>query len=436
MSDSLLQEFAEEAIDLLGDAENSLLEMEKTRFNEEAYNSIFRAFHSLKGSSGMMGLSDIQKHMHLCEDYFQNLKETPDELIAQIDYFLDSVDHTRKLLNGETVQFTYSSSQQKIKAEEKKSAETKSSSPASQEELKQLDRIPCDIYIALSNTKFKKLIHQNSAPESLDLEVMKKNKIDQLYIKASDYFYFESAIYSDEDKQSHLEQIKVKEDDRDNLREILIDLGYSKITINKFFDYIDNLVNSEKEVDIQKLLKGIDDSVGSFLFNHSFLTVVTGLTYLKKQSWTNSENERKYIKAAMMHDAGYGKPEYAWYESSLSKLDKESDLAEEIKYELKHHDEIIMEKLKNLGEHDDDVVKIIQCHHLSKEQVNTTPATTFTRLASVFYLSHKLTIELYRQAFSPKKRGEAFEKIENLFKNGPYGKIGDDFCRELKEVLL
>ncbi len=107
MSDSILDEFSVEALDLLEEAEEALLSLEADGFSEENYNKIFRAFHSLKGSAGMMGLLEIQKHMHLAEDLFQNYKEDESSLIANIDFFLNAVDHTKKLLNGEVISFKY-----------------------------------------------------------------------------------------------------------------------------------------------------------------------------------------------------------------------------------------------------------------------------------------------------------------------------------------
>lgn len=109
MSDSLLEEFSIEAFELLDDAEDALLLIEGADEDglKSAYDRIFRSFHSLKGSAGMMGLMEIQKHMHLSEDLFEKLNGNFSELHEHVDFFLDVIDHTRLLLKGESANFDY-----------------------------------------------------------------------------------------------------------------------------------------------------------------------------------------------------------------------------------------------------------------------------------------------------------------------------------------
>jgi chemotaxis protein histidine kinase CheA len=100
-------EFNIEAKELLDDIEEGLLELESDCESEDAYNRVYRALHSLKGASGMMGFDEVQEHIHRTEDKFQELKENRKKLKECIDYFLSSVDHSRLLLSGETEKFNY-----------------------------------------------------------------------------------------------------------------------------------------------------------------------------------------------------------------------------------------------------------------------------------------------------------------------------------------
>ena len=52
----LLSEFITESRELLEDSETSLLELENDPEDFEAINKIFRAFHTVKGTSGFLGL--------------------------------------------------------------------------------------------------------------------------------------------------------------------------------------------------------------------------------------------------------------------------------------------------------------------------------------------------------------------------------------------
>lgn len=107
MDNPLLAEFSVEAGELLDESEDALLELDKGKDPQECYNLVFRCFHSLKGSAGMMGLDDMQKHMHLVEDRFQSFSDKVEELKGMVDYFLMSIDVAREIMKGNAVEFDY-----------------------------------------------------------------------------------------------------------------------------------------------------------------------------------------------------------------------------------------------------------------------------------------------------------------------------------------
>lgn len=102
-----LLEFKTEAMELLDQAEDSLLKIDKGASYKANYDSIFRAFHSLKGGAGMLGLDELMKHMHHLEDHFQQCKN--DDVLPKnrVSYFLSGIDASRSLLNNQSIQFTY-----------------------------------------------------------------------------------------------------------------------------------------------------------------------------------------------------------------------------------------------------------------------------------------------------------------------------------------
>ncbi|EQC50444.1 Hpt domain-containing protein [Bacteriovorax sp. DB6_IX] len=107
MDNPLLAEFSVEAGELLDESEDALLELDKGKDPQECYNLVFRCFHSLKGSAGMMGLDDMQKHMHLVEDRFQSYSDKVEDLKGMVDYFLMSIDVAREIMKGNAVEFDY-----------------------------------------------------------------------------------------------------------------------------------------------------------------------------------------------------------------------------------------------------------------------------------------------------------------------------------------
>jgi two-component system, chemotaxis family, sensor kinase CheA len=71
----LLAQFVAEARDLLQEAGEDLLALERTPDNEEAINRLFRSVHTLKGSSGLFEVQPLTQILHAAEDIFQAVRE-------------------------------------------------------------------------------------------------------------------------------------------------------------------------------------------------------------------------------------------------------------------------------------------------------------------------------------------------------------------------
>ena len=63
-----LEEFITEWNDHLEQSETALLALEENPSDMEALNSIFRAFHSIKGGAGFVNLTTLQKFAHRAEN--------------------------------------------------------------------------------------------------------------------------------------------------------------------------------------------------------------------------------------------------------------------------------------------------------------------------------------------------------------------------------
>jgi len=67
--------FVQEAEELLEAMEKALLEVEHDGLTDEAMGAIFRAAHTIKGSSGLFGLDTIVSFTHILESVFDRLRE-------------------------------------------------------------------------------------------------------------------------------------------------------------------------------------------------------------------------------------------------------------------------------------------------------------------------------------------------------------------------
>ncbi|WP_420474665.1 chemotaxis protein CheW [Noviherbaspirillum sp. ST9] len=72
--DQALQTFIAESKELLEDMENALLAIEQTEDRSENVNAIFRAAHTIKGSSGLFGLDHIVSFTHVVESVLDQVR--------------------------------------------------------------------------------------------------------------------------------------------------------------------------------------------------------------------------------------------------------------------------------------------------------------------------------------------------------------------------
>jgi two-component system chemotaxis sensor kinase CheA len=97
---SLLQEYTDAAEDHLARAENCLLHLEANPGNENHIHQALRAFHTLKGSSAMLGLMPIEHLAHLAESLLSQARSGTVEIIeSRTDVALRACDMLRGLVH-------------------------------------------------------------------------------------------------------------------------------------------------------------------------------------------------------------------------------------------------------------------------------------------------------------------------------------------------
>lgn len=97
-----LDMFFDESFSLLENIEKAILELEKDNKNQEMINEIFRAVHSIKGSSATMELHDIAQFAHHFEDSLDFIRSNPQYEITSeiIDIILEGFDTLRKMIDA------------------------------------------------------------------------------------------------------------------------------------------------------------------------------------------------------------------------------------------------------------------------------------------------------------------------------------------------
>src|SRR5574343_1393360 len=78
--EDLLQDFLQEASDLLSDVDNKLVDLEKMPDDRRLLNDIFRGFHTVKGGAGFLNATELVTLCHLTENLFDRLRNGELEL--------------------------------------------------------------------------------------------------------------------------------------------------------------------------------------------------------------------------------------------------------------------------------------------------------------------------------------------------------------------
>lgn len=93
------QIFYEESFEGLDIMESSLLDLDTETVDPETINTIFRAAHSIKGSSGTFGFTEITEFTHVLETLLDQIREGSRSLTQEhVDLLLQSVDCLRSML--------------------------------------------------------------------------------------------------------------------------------------------------------------------------------------------------------------------------------------------------------------------------------------------------------------------------------------------------
>ncbi|MBN1556118.1 MAG: chemotaxis protein CheW [Phycisphaerae bacterium] len=75
VDEELLSEYIVESLDHISNAESALLELESNPEDRDQIDVVFRAYHTIKGTSGFLGFDRIQKLAHLAENMLDRARE-------------------------------------------------------------------------------------------------------------------------------------------------------------------------------------------------------------------------------------------------------------------------------------------------------------------------------------------------------------------------
>jgi len=99
MSQSLTETFRDEALELLTDLETALLALEEQPDDDALVDQAFRALHTLKGASGLVGFEDVAAFCHEAEAVFELVRSGQQRVDHDlVSLSLSALDHLKKML--------------------------------------------------------------------------------------------------------------------------------------------------------------------------------------------------------------------------------------------------------------------------------------------------------------------------------------------------
>lgn len=101
--DPVIQTFTIECKELLQDIESGLLYLENSSDDKDAIDALFRAVHTIKGSSGIVGFDNIERFTHKVENVLERVRQGEVDVADNlIELLLKCRDHIANLLNAAT----------------------------------------------------------------------------------------------------------------------------------------------------------------------------------------------------------------------------------------------------------------------------------------------------------------------------------------------
>ena len=98
--EDLLQDFLQEAGDLLSDVDNKLVDLEKDPGDRRLLNEIFRGFHTIKGGAGFLNATELVTLCHLTENLFDKLRNAEMRLTPELmDTIMASTQAVRSMFS-------------------------------------------------------------------------------------------------------------------------------------------------------------------------------------------------------------------------------------------------------------------------------------------------------------------------------------------------
>src|SRR5829696_4880531 len=99
MMDELVDTFLSESREIVAQANQDLTTLRSDPQSASALDSAFRAFHTLKGSAGLMGFGALESILHASEDLLSQAKKGLEDVPSVVELLIEALDQTEQWLD-------------------------------------------------------------------------------------------------------------------------------------------------------------------------------------------------------------------------------------------------------------------------------------------------------------------------------------------------
>lgn len=298
---------------------------------------------------------------------------------------------------------------------------------------------PCDAYVKLGADKYVKVIHETDPVDDEFISKYKNKRVDSLYVKAADFYDKCTELFAD--KLADVDLFDTKEEyirkSQEILHDMVKDLGVSEHMVSKVGEALSHVEEEINKPNLKKVFDLFEKQKGSFIYDHSYLTMMFCNILCKHMDWESEQVRNKLALASMFHDLGIENPKKAFYEgagkSNIAAMNKE------LSGEILNHGSVIAEMLQADPEMPQEVINICMNHHEGLGPEESYPkgvsGVNLTQLECVFIVSHAFVLELYKIAFNTAKIQKAYDAVADKYTSGNFKPIIQAFSVALEEEL-
>ncbi len=301
------------------------------------------------------------------------------------------------------------------------------------------NNILCDTYIKLGKNNFIKIANEYEDITSELIEHYKSKEMSEFYVSSSDFFakcqsLFQNILPSIDHFPTKEEYIQKS---YEALHQMVKDLGINEVVIEKVEESLKQVEETINSPQLKSIFELFKRSKGTFLYDHSYLTLIFSMIMCKHMNWENPQNRYKLSMACMLHDLAISDPADAMLENNskveLMKLDKQKS------QKILNHSEIMASLLEKDPQVPQEVINIVRKHHEGKGTEHSyqkgVTGVNLTQLECLFIITHAFVLELYSIAFNPNKFSTALENVLEQYQTGNFKPLKEALTKTVLEDI-